>query len=136
MSQQAKVVLIADDDKLVLATYKYPFEQHGYRVLLAENGNGAIKHLEAGPVDVVLLDILMPDKEGLETLIEIRQRFANVPVLVMSGGGSRGKHDFLTVAQKFGATGVVKKPVTARELIKIIDALPDGRSAESGQRVA
>jgi len=50
----------------------------------------------------------------------------------MSGGGTRGKHDFLTVAEKFGATGVIKKPVTPREVIKIIDDLPDQRSAVSG----
>lgn len=136
MSPSTKTVLVVDDDKLVLATYKFPFEERGYRVLLAKDGNVALQHLEAGPVDVVFLDVLMPDKEGIETLLEIKRRFADVAVFVMSGGGSRSKHDFLEVARKFGATGVIKKPVTARELIKIIDALPAKPSSESGERVA
>lgn len=135
MGTNAKTVLVVDDDQLVLAMYKIAFEDHGYRVLLAENGNVALKRLDAEPVDVVLLDVLMPEKEGLETLLEIRQRFADIAVFVMSGGGTRGKHDFLTVAEKFGATGVIKKPVTPREVIKIIDDLPDQRSAVSGRGV-
>jgi DNA-binding response OmpR family regulator len=136
MSQDSKTVLVVDDDLLVLATYKFPFEERGYRVLLAENGNIALKHLEAGAVDIVFLDVLMPDKEGLETLLEIKRRFADVPVFVMSGGGTRGKHDFLAVAKKFGATGALKKPVTPHELMKIIDALPTRGSSGTGQRVA
>jgi len=123
MSGRAKTVLIADDDKLLLAVYKLAFERHGYVVLVAEDGNVALKLLEARPVDVVLLDILMPEKEGLETLLEIKQLYPDVAVFVMSGGGTRNKHDFLTVAKKFGATGVFCKPVSAQQWIRLIDGL-------------
>jgi DNA-binding response OmpR family regulator len=137
MAANAKTVLIIDDDKLVLAMYKFAFEDHGYRVLLADDGNAGLRALEAQTVDVVFLDILMPEKEGLETLLEIKQRFPEVAVFVMSGGGMRGKHDFLTVAKKFGATGVVRKPATPKELIALIDALPAKHAApETNQRIA
>jgi DNA-binding response OmpR family regulator len=136
MAANAKTVLVVDDDKLVLAMYKFAFEDHGYRVLLADDGNAALRTLESQQVDVVFLDILMPEKEGLETLLEIKQRLPDVAVFVMSGGGTRGKHDFLTVAKKFGATGIVKKPATPKELIALIDALPEKHSSESKQRIA
>ena len=125
MSGNAKTVLVVDDDKLVLAVCKLAFEEHGYRVLLADNGNDALKHLAALPVDAVLLDILMPEKDGLETLLEIRASLGDVPVFAMSEGGRRMKHDFLAVAKKFGATGVLKKPVVPRDVIAIIDTLPE-----------
>ena len=137
MAASAKTVLVVDDDKLVLAMYKFAFEDHGYRVLLADDGNAGLRVLESQAVDVVFLDILMPEKEGLETLLEIKQRFPDVAVFVMSGGGTRGKHDFLRVAKKFGATGIVKKPATPKELIALIDALPERRaSPETNQRIA
>jgi DNA-binding response OmpR family regulator len=136
MAANAKTILVVDDDKLVLAMYKFAFEDHGYRVLLADDGNAALRTLESQQVDVVFLDILMPEKEGLETLLEIKQRFPEVAVFVMSGGGTRGKHDFLTVAKKFGATGIVKKPATPKDLIALIDALPEKHSSESNQRIA
>jgi DNA-binding response OmpR family regulator len=124
MSAQCKTVLLTDDDKLVLATFKYAFDRKGYRVLLAENGDAALAYLENEPVDVVFLDVLMPQKEGLETLLEMRSRFPDVPVYVMSGGGGRGKHDFLSLAEKFGATGIIRKPVAPAVLIQLIEALP------------
>jgi len=132
----AKTILVVDDEQVVLAMYKFAFEDQGYRVLVAEDGNVGMKVLDAQPIDVVFLDILMPEKEGLETLLEIKQRFPQVAVFVMSGGGTRGKHDFLTVAKKFGATGVVKKPATPKELLALIEALPDNSSSEANQRIA
>jgi DNA-binding response OmpR family regulator len=121
MRPSPKTVLVVDDDKLILATFKYAFEEHGYEVALAENGNAALSHLERRPIDLVLLDILMPEKEGLETLLEARARFPRIPIFVMSGGGPGRKHDFLAVAKKFGATGTFKKPIVPKELIATID---------------
>ena len=124
MMATAKTVLVADDDKLILSTFRYALARQGYNVLLAENGAETIAHLERGSVDIVFLDIIMPEKEGLETLLEIKRRFPSVPVHVMSGGGTRSKQDFLTIAQQFGATSVIRKPVTPAELVKIIEELP------------
>jgi DNA-binding NtrC family response regulator len=134
MTSEPKTVLIVDDDKLVLAAYKYAFERADFQVVVAENGNRAMAALAKCPVDVMFLDILMPDKEGLETLLEIRQRYADLPVYVMSGGGLQAKQDFLSVAEKFGATGTIRKPVLAAELIKIAEACSPRGGRLSEQR--
>jgi DNA-binding response OmpR family regulator len=119
-----KTVLIADDDKSTLSTLCFALVQRGFKVLLAEDGAAAIVHLEQVPVDIVFLDVMMPGQDGLETLLQIRGIAPSLPVHVMSGGGTRGKHDFLTVAKTFGATGTIEKPVRVAEVIKIIEALP------------
>src|SRR5580692_6981070 len=107
-------ILIVDDDPLIRETFRYPLEQKGYRVLVADDGDEAMAAIAASNVDIVLLDILMPNKEGLETLLEIKRRFPGVIVHVMSGGGTRNKTDFLTIAAKFGADGVIRKPFSGR----------------------
>jgi DNA-binding NtrC family response regulator len=129
----AKTVLIADDDKLILASFRHALSRQGYKVLLAEEGASAIAFLEQGTVDIVFLDILMPGKDGLETLLEIKRRFPAVPVHVMSGGGTRSKQDFLTVAQKFGASSVIRKPVTPADLTKIIEAIPEDAAPKAAK---
>ena len=136
MSPDGVTVLIADDDKLVLATYKYSFERHGYHVLLAENGNAALAHLEKMSVDVVFLDILMPQKEGLETLLEMKQRFPEIPVYVMSGGAGRSKQDILAMAKRFGARDVIRKPVTPQVLITHIEDALRTRPQRGGAKRA
>ncbi|HSZ75744.1 MAG TPA: response regulator [Rhizomicrobium sp.] len=115
-------ILIVDDDPLIRETFRYPLEQKGYRVLVADDGDEAMATIASSNVDVVLLDILMPNKEGLETLLEIKRRFPGAVVHVMSGGGSRNKTDFLTIAVKFGADGVIRKPFTARDLLRLIES--------------
>jgi CheY-like chemotaxis protein len=121
MLQEPRTILVVDDDKGVQTTFKLLFEQKGYRALLANDGNDALAQLAAQPVDLVLLDILMPDKEGIETLIEAKRRFPHLRVIVMSGGGTRSKHDFLNVARKFGADAVVRKSDGFARILGLID---------------
>ena len=121
MSDDVKTILVVDDDTLVQSTFKILLEKKGYQVLLADDGNQALQTLQAARVDLVLLDILMPDKEGIETLIDIKQRHPKVSVLVMSGGGSRTKHDFLSLAAKFGADATIKKTVGAAEILNLVE---------------
>jgi CheY-like chemotaxis protein len=115
-------ILIVDDDELVQSSLKAQCQRRALDVLIANDGNEAIRLLERHACDVALLDVLMPDKEGIETLIEIKQRFPKLRVIVMSGGGTRGKYDFLAVARKFGADAVLKKPIRPEELFKAIEA--------------
>ncbi len=131
MVPTAKSVLIVDDDKMVLALCKLAFDKHGYRVLLAENAHAALRSLEVAPVDVVLLDIFMPEKDGLETLLEIRQRFPHIAVISMCETKLRSKYDFLRVAKKFGASDVIQKPIRPADVIRMIDALPSDRETKS-----
>lgn len=115
-----KSIVIADDDPLVRSVYGTALEQHEYHVLRAENGAQALGIVEQTDVDIVLLDILMPCKEGLETLIELKSRFPHVTVIAMSGGGTHSKADFLSIATQFGADAVLKKPFAVRALLELV----------------
>jgi DNA-binding response OmpR family regulator len=121
MPEEQKTVLIVDDDRCVLATLDLIFRREAYRVLLAVDGAQALECLACQRVDAVLLDILMPDKDGIETLIEIRLRWPQLPVIVMSGGGARKRYDILAIAAKFGADAIVQKPVVPAEIIKTVE---------------
>ena len=120
MSSNVMTVVVADDDSLLRETFRAFLEARGYNVLLAEDGNDALKIVESTTVDAMLLDILMPRKEGLETLIELKQRFPALKVFVMSGGGLYGRADFLTVAGKFGADAVLRKPFPIQSVIELL----------------
>jgi DNA-binding response OmpR family regulator len=126
-------IVIADDDVLVRNAYKALLERQGHEVLVAGDGNRALALLETHAVDIVLLDILMPDKEGIETLLEIKRSFPETVVYVMTGGTTKNGPDFLHIATKFGADGVLKKPFQPQALLKLINgSKPDAqRSANS-----
>jgi len=121
MSSNPMTVVIADDDALLRETFRISLEARGYNVLLAEDGNRALKIVETNAVNAMLLDILMPRKEGLETLIELKQRFPALRVFAMSGGGLYGREDFLTVARKFGADAVLRKPFPIQAVVELLE---------------
>lgn len=118
-----KHILIADDDLLVQKTLKFSLEESGYTVGLAKNGQEAIRYIEAHTPSVVLLDVFMPDSDGLEALINVKKKFPAVRVIVMSGGGMKGHYEFLSMAKKFGADDVLRKPIHARDLIAKLELL-------------
>jgi len=125
-----KSLLIADDDPLVQVTLKYCLEEAGHRTAVANDGREALAYLEQNQVDTIFLDVFMPDKDGLETLLEIKRRFPHVRVIVMTGGGKRGRYDFLSTASKFGADGVLRKPVSASDLMALVN--PDTPRVKAG----
>jgi CheY-like chemotaxis protein len=114
-------LLVVDDDPLVQATYKHCFEEAGYKTGVANDGRAALTYLAQNKTDTVFLDVFMPDKDGLETLLEIKKQFPDLRVVVMTGGGERARFDFLSAAAKFGADGVVKKPISPAELIRMVE---------------
>jgi CheY-like chemotaxis protein len=123
-------IVIADDDPLVREACRAALEQRGFSVLIAVDGSDAIARVESQPVDLVLLDIVMPRKEGLETLIELKRRFPHVRVIAMSGSLRAGNADFLSIAAKFGADGILRKPLQLKELFDLIDRRNPGAKAE------
>ncbi len=132
MPAKAMTIVIADDDPLVREVYKAALEQRGHSVLLAEDGAGAIALVESRQIEIVLLDILMPRKEGLETLIELKRQFPGLTVFAMSGGTGRSKTDFLSIARKFGADGILRKPFEPQALFDLIDGREAGARRAAG----
>ena len=122
-------VLIVDDDELVRMTAREVFERVGLRVSVATNGIDAISELGKEPADLVILDVLMPEKEGIETLIQIKREYPNAKVMVISSGGRKQIEDFLIIAQRFGADAVLKKPIKPSVLLSHASQLLWGDAA-------
>ena len=118
----ARILVIDDDDEL-RSLLRVALEMAGHQVQEAADGGQGIKALSQHPADLILCDIIMPDKEGLETIRELRRRFPEVKIVAMSGGALGGKLDFLPVAKKFGATRILKKPFDVRTLSLVIEEL-------------
>ena len=110
-------ILVIDDDPDVRTTIQWILEAEGFVVSLAANGQEGLDLLKREPADVVLTDIFMPEKEGIETIAELRRAFPQLPIFVVSGGGSARHADYALVARELGAQQVFRKPLDPQILI-------------------
>ena len=114
-------ILIIDDDELVRGTIADNLRDAGYVVSTARDGAAALDMLAAGlPPAVVVTDIIMPNKEGLETILDLRSRFPQVRVVAISGGGRQRGGNLLDLAGKMGADAVLAKPLDIDLLVRTI----------------
>ncbi len=109
-------ILFVDDDQALAESCGELLDTFGYATKLAYNGLQAIELLNKSSFDLVITDILMPDKEGLELIIEIQQKFPTLPVVAISGGGKIGADNYLNMAVKLGCKAALPKPFTAQQL--------------------
>jgi YesN/AraC family two-component response regulator len=116
-------ILIVDDDDQVRAFLKALLERSGHEVIEAGDGVEAISRYRADPSDIIITDIVMPEKEGIETIVELRGEFPDVKIIAISGGGRIAAHDYLNWARKFGVRHTFVKPVDHRELLAAVDEL-------------
>jgi DNA-binding response OmpR family regulator len=116
-------ILIIDDDEQVLDMLYESLTREGYDVLRASNGEQGLRLYRQEPVDLIITDIIMPEKEGIETIIELRKDFPDVKIIAMSGGGRIGTKDYLHLAKIFGVQRTFKKPVAREQLLDAIKAL-------------
>jgi YesN/AraC family two-component response regulator len=121
-------VLIIDDEKLARITLRKILENAGHDVAEASNGSEGIAMYRAQPADLVVTDIIMPDKEGVETIIELTRDFPNIRIIAISGGGRTRNLDFLKLAQQYGAKHVLAKPFSQQELLAAVNAVLGGPS--------
>ncbi len=84
------VILVIDDEKAIRQSIRYFLEDYDYRVLEAENGRIGLEQLEVETPDLVLVDLRMPEKDGLEVLSTVTKNFPDMPIIVMSGTGVIG----------------------------------------------
>ena len=123
-----KSILIIDDDSYVRNSLKQVLEFHGYKVYEARNGKEGIEAYRRINTDIVLTDIYMPDKDGLETLREIKKEFPDAKIIVMSGF-YQSNMDFFEVARSLGAIVCINKPFTADDIIEVVDSTLEGKAA-------
>jgi DNA-binding response OmpR family regulator len=119
-------ILLVDDEPEVLRLLEAALTEAGYEVITASDGAEAVRRWrEIDGGDLAILDILMPRKDGLETIIELRTHSPGVPIIAMSGGGSNDRLDILGDAKMLGAMLTIKKPFHSGELVALVTkALP------------
>ena len=119
-------ILIIDDDDSVRESLRRTLHKEGYTIMEASEGRRGLKQLECQPVDVILLDMFMPDKDGLETIMALRRTHPGMKIIAMSGGGFKGRVDVLDVAKKLGVRRTLAKPFTREELIEAVEQVVNG----------
>ncbi len=121
-----KRILVIDDDDQVRKLIATMLEREGYGVDQLSDGLNAYNRYAAEPYDLVITDIIMPEKEGLETIMEIRRDFPECQVIAISGGGRISPMDCLSMARQLGAAYTFSKPFERVELIKAVRQLIGG----------
>lgn len=113
-------ILLVDDEEAVRYTLRRMLERAGHDVFEATNGREALIALKSKRADLVITDIVMPVKEGTETILELRRRDPSLKIMAISGGGRTGNMDYLDVASRFGADCTLAKPVRMQELLDAV----------------
>lgn len=116
-------VLIVDDDVAVRVMLRQILEGAGYSVLEARNGVEAVRLFAEDPADLVITDIVMPEKDGLETIFELRQDFRDVKIIAMSGARRSGPNSYLEMAEQLGARLALVKPLNPRRILAAVAEL-------------
>jgi CheY-like chemotaxis protein len=116
-------ILVIDDDASVRDVVGEMLRLEGHEVTIAENGQEAIPLLTRQRFDLVITDLIMPEKEGIETISEIRRTDRRIRILAISGGGRLGPGDYLETARYMGADATLAKPFARQELLATIEAL-------------
>lgn len=114
-------ILVVDDEELARFTIREILTKAGHEIDEAEDGNQAIACHKAGSFDLIVTDIIMPEKGGIEMIVEMKARDPGLVILAISAGGPLGNTDFLKVAKDVGADHILAKPFSEEELIEKVD---------------
>ena len=119
----ANNILIIDDDHQFRTMLRQMIEKDGYEVIEASDGKEGIKLYRKNPTDLIITDLIMPEKDGIETIQELKKDFPDIKIIAISGGGRLGPRDYLHLAKMFGAQRTLTKPIDLPELLKSIKEL-------------
>ena len=126
-------VLIIDDEEAIRSSLKMIFEYEGYDCVLAANGVAALKIAEREPPDLVVLDIKMPQLDGLEVLKQLKSRELSPPVIMLSGHGTV---KMAVESTKLGAFDFIEKPPDGERILVVArNALSQRRLTEENRRL-
>lgn len=116
-------ILVIDDNVEFCSILQAHLTTNGHRVETTQDGDHGLHLLEDGRFDLVLTDILMPQRDGIEILRQVKQRWPALPVIAVSGGGWLAAEDLLAMAERLGADRVMQKPVRREDLLNAVDAV-------------
>lgn len=117
-------ILTIDDDPAIRKFLQVVLSREGFDIVAADDGRMALEQLQAHPIDLVVTDIFMPEKDGLEFIREMRLLRPNVKVIAISGGTEYfDPGPYLSIAKMLGAVTILGKPIQRDKLVQTIDDL-------------
>lgn len=116
-------ILIIDDEPQIRLMLRIMLESEGYTVTEAADGAEGLKSYREKPADLVITDLLMPHKEGLETITALKKDYPFIKIIAISGGGKNKSKLYLQMAQRFGALEVFEKPLRKEPFLECVRKL-------------
>ena len=118
-----QTILIIDDNSDFRDTLSDLLKREGYQTVEASEGNEGISIIKNNQVDLVITDMIMPGKEGIETIIELRDTYPDVKIIAVSGGGRHLPEKYLPIAKKFGVDFAFAKPLETKVFLNAVAQL-------------
>ena len=119
----ARRILLAEDDADLRLALKLSLEAAGYTVAIAANAQEALAVQRREPAEVLVTDIFMPEGDGFEAIDAFRREFPATRIVVVSGGGQRGRADYLAAARLAGVDATLQKPFEIEVLLETLRRL-------------
>ncbi len=114
-----KKILVVDDDEITLDVVAALLESAGYHVITASDGSEVMVKLREMNPDLLLIDLVMPNQEGMETILLVREQYGDIPVIAMSSF----EKEYLSMAKFLGANASIMKPINRNDLLSTIQGL-------------
>jgi len=113
-------ILIIDDETQIRSMLRLMLERVGYEVIEAADGMEGIRQYRDNPTDLIITDLIMPNKDGIGMMIELKKEFPRVKIIAMSGGGVNRPEGYLDGAKKLGATRTLTKPIDRDKMLNAV----------------
>ena len=128
-----KRILVIDDEPTALDLLRRILEMNGYEVVSAVDGQQGVELFRQSPCDLVITDMVMPVKDGLQTILDLRSIVPSLPVIAISGGGAISKERYLAIAGYLDNVLTVAKPFAIEDITEAVKKLLHNRPAESAE---
>jgi len=116
-------ILVVDDEFQMRRLLRLALERHGHTVDEAADGSEALRRFAERQPDLVITDLVMPEKEGIETIQALRRKCPAIPIIAISGGGRVGPENYLSMAGQMGANRSFAKPFSLEEILTAVQEL-------------
>lgn len=126
-------ILVIDDEPQIRSMLRLMLERDGHEVVEAPDGIEGIRTYRQNPVDLIITDLIMPNKDGIGMIIELKKEFPEVKIIAMSGGGLNKPEGYLKGAQKLGADCTLTKPIDREEMLRAVKNTIRGSKVEQSQ---
>ncbi len=126
-------ILIIDDEPQIRSMLRLMLERDGYEVVEAPDGIEGIRAYRQKPTDLIITDLIMPNKDGIGMIIELKKEFPDVKIIAMSGGGLNKPEGYLQGAQKLGAACTLTKPIDREEMLRSVKETLRGSEVEEAE---